>query len=155
MLREARGVVPIGRIRLRLVSILAVFALAGADCGDEGEDDVASTAAALASAIAGGDGATACSLMTPHAKEELLAAVLASDQSGPHFRNCAAAASSLGGEEPPPEVEVEDVSIDGATAIAQVEGTGDRLEVVLQRQLTGEWLVSDPKQLLFGPPDTG
>src|SRR5688500_11121642 len=130
----------------KLVAILTVFSFAGAGCGDEAENEVTSAVEEFTVALAAGDGETTCSLMTPHAKDELLAAVIASDQSGPHFEDCAAAASTLGGEEPP-EVEVEDVSIEGATASAEVEGPSDRLEVVLQRQLTGEWLVSDPKEL--------
>jgi hypothetical protein len=137
----------------KLVAILTLLSFTGTGCGDEAENEVVSAVEEFTLALAAGDGETTCSLMTPHAKDELLAAVTASDQSGPHFENCAAAASTLGGEEPPPEVEVEEVSIDGATASAEVEGSSDRLEVVLQRQLTGDWLVSDPKELLFGPPD--
>jgi hypothetical protein len=133
----------------RVLTILAVVVLA-VGCGDD-ERAVTSTVEELAAALVAGDGETACSLLTPTAREELLAAVLASDQSGPHFRTCAAAASTLEGEDPPPAVD--DVSIAGTRATATVDGPRGRLDVGLELQAAGEWLVFDARQLLFGPPD--
>jgi hypothetical protein len=125
------------RSRKAIFCLLAVLALAIGGCGGgdgSDEDEVRGVVRGYFDAFLGGDGQTACDLMSDETRQQI------EDTIG----DCAEALGSFAQLAPEgASAEIGEVTVDGETAAAEVDVRGNKDTIELER-VDGEWLITSP-----------